>query len=100
MNTIHNFEELRGRLRQGKPCRVAAVEATDEHSGEAVEKAVKEGWALVKNFTTGDPQKSAAEAVNMVRRGEADVIMKGIINTDVLLRAVLNKEEGLSLIHI
>jgi phosphotransacetylase len=30
-----------------------------------------------------------------VRNGEADVIMKGIINTDVLLRAVLNKEHGL-----
>lgn len=95
MNTIHNFEELRERLRQGEPCRVAAVETTDEHSGEAVEKAVKEGWAVVTNFATGDPQESANEAVAMVLRGEADVIMKGIINTDVLLRAVLNKEHGL-----
>jgi len=95
MKTIHNFEELRERLRQGEPCRVAAVEATDDHSSEAVETAVKEGWARVTNLTTGDPQRSADEAVQMVRNGEADVIMKGIINTEVLLRAVLNKEHGL-----
>ena len=95
MKTIHNFEELRERLRQGEPCRVAAIEATDSHSSEAVETAVIEGWAKVTNLTTGDPQRSADEAVQMVRNGEADVIMKGIINTDVLLRAVLNKEHGL-----
>lgn len=95
MKIIHNFEELRERLRQGKPCRVAAIEATDSHSSEAVETAVREGWAKVTNLTTGDPQRSADEAVQMVRNGEADVIMKGIINTDVLLRAVLNKEHGL-----
>lgn len=95
MKTIHNFEELRARLRQGEPCRVAAIEATDSHSSEAVETAVREGWAKVTNLTTGDPQRSADEAVQMVRNGEADVIMKGIINTDVLLRAVLNKEHGL-----
>lgn len=95
MKTIHNFEELRERLRQGEPCRVTAIEATDSHSSEAVETAVREGWAKVTNLTTGDPQRSADEAVQMVRNGEADVIMKGIINTDVLLRAVLNKEHGL-----
>ena len=95
MKTIHNFEELRERLRQGEPCRVAAIEATDSHSSEAVETAVREGWAKVTNLTTGDPQRSADEAVQMVRNGEAEVIMKGIINTDVLLRAVLNKEHGL-----
>ena len=95
MKTIHNFEELRERLRQGEPCRVAAIEATDSHSSEAVETAVREGWAKVTNLTTGDPQRSADEALQMVRNGEADVIMKGIINTDVLLRAVLNKEHGL-----
>lgn len=95
MKTIHNFEELRERLRQGEPCRVAAIEATDSHSSEAVDTAVREGWAKVTNLTTGDPQRSADEAVQMVRNGEADVIMKGIINTDVLLRAVLNKEHGL-----
>ena len=31
----------------------------------------------------------------MVRSGEADILMKGLINTDVLLRAILNRETGI-----
>jgi phosphate butyryltransferase len=38
---------------------------------------------------------AAQEGVLLVREGHADVLMKGIINTDNLLRAVLNKEHGL-----
>jgi phosphate butyryltransferase len=39
---------------------------------------------------------SAAEAVALVRSGEADFLMKGIIDTSLLLRAALNKESGLN----
>jgi phosphate butyryltransferase len=42
-----------------------------------------------------DNDKAAAEAVKMVRAGEADILMKGHIGTASLLRAVLNKEYGL-----
>ena len=42
-----------------------------------------------------DTAECARMAVSLVHRGEADVLMKGTLNTDVLLRAVLNKEEGL-----
>ena len=39
--------------------------------------------------------EAATLAVTMVRRGEADVLMKGNLHTDVLMRAVLNNETGL-----
>ena len=39
--------------------------------------------------------KAAACAVTMVRRGEADVVMKGNLHTDVLMRALLDSETGL-----
>jgi len=42
-----------------------------------------------------DPKKSAAIATGLVRNGEADILMKGLIDTASLLRAVLNKENGL-----
>ena len=42
-----------------------------------------------------NPDAAAALAVQIVREGKADVLMKGTINTDNLLRAVLNKEHGL-----
>lgn len=39
---------------------------------------------------------AAAKAVALVRSGEADFLMKGIIDTSLLLRAALNKETGLN----
>jgi phosphate butyryltransferase len=38
---------------------------------------------------------AAAQAVALVREGKADVIMKGLLNTDNLLKAILNKECGI-----
>ena len=43
-----------------------------------------------------DLGQAAAKAVGLVRSGEADVLMKGILDTSVLLRALLNKETGLN----
>lgn len=42
-----------------------------------------------------DDDDAARHAVKEVREGRADVLMKGSLNTDNLLRAVLNKEEGI-----
>lgn len=38
---------------------------------------------------------SATIAVSMVRKGEADILMKGFVSTGALLKAVLDKENGL-----
>lgn len=46
-------------------------------------------------INTPDLEESAMEAVKKVSCGEADFIMKGLVDTPTLLRAVLNKEEGL-----
>lgn len=42
-----------------------------------------------------DTNKAALKAVSIVRNGQAQVLMKGLINSSDFLRAVLNKEEGL-----
>ncbi len=42
-----------------------------------------------------DPIHAAAAAVKMVSDGKADILMKGFIHTDDLLRCVLDKEFGL-----
>lgn len=42
-----------------------------------------------------DPLKAATKAVEFVSRGEANFVMKGMIGTSDLLRAVLNKDAGL-----
>lgn len=43
-----------------------------------------------------DYAKAAAAAVALVRSGEADVLMKGVLDTSILLKAALNKEVGLN----
>jgi len=39
---------------------------------------------------------AAATAVALVRSGEADILMKGVLDTSILLKAALNKEAGLN----
>jgi phosphate acetyltransferase len=52
----------------------------------------------VSGFTLIDAPHShaaAAKAVELVRRGEADALMKGSLHTDELLAEVVNKETGI-----
>jgi phosphate butyryltransferase len=42
-----------------------------------------------------DDSAAALKAIELVREGTADLLMKGKINTSVLIRAVLNREKGL-----
>lgn len=41
------------------------------------------------------PKESALKAVELINKGAAQVLMKGMLSTSVLLKAVLNKESGL-----
>jgi phosphate butyryltransferase len=43
-----------------------------------------------------DPAKAAAKAVELVKLGKADMLMKGIVDTAVILKAALNKETGIN----
>lgn len=43
-----------------------------------------------------DPTAAAAEAVRLVRSGEADFLMKGIVDSSILLKAAFNKEHGIN----
>ena len=43
-----------------------------------------------------DPAAAAAEAVRLVRTGDADVLMKGMVETSVLMKAAFNKETGIN----
>lgn len=50
---------------------------------------------LVTSVDASDSRDAAAKAVALVKAGEASILMKGLVNTDDLLRAVLNKEDGI-----
>ncbi|HYX06024.1 MAG TPA: bifunctional enoyl-CoA hydratase/phosphate acetyltransferase [Bacteroidales bacterium] len=42
-----------------------------------------------------DPQQASVIAVTLIREGSADILMKGLVATSVLLKAVISKENGL-----
>lgn len=58
----------------------------------AVEGADVSLFTVVHN---PDEMKSVAQAVQMIRDGEGDFLMKGLCSTDKFVRAILNKETGL-----
>jgi phosphate butyryltransferase len=43
-----------------------------------------------------EPGAAAAEAVRLVRSGDADILMKGLVDSSVLLKAAFNKESGIN----
>ena len=119
MEPIQDFSSLVSRLRAMKERkRVVVVCPNDPHTEYVIMRSLREGFAdfllvadsphllnaeyirqqypdHVKVFEASSPDVAAQEGVLLVREGHADVLMKGIINTDNLLRAVLNKEHGL-----
>lgn len=117
MEAIKNFEQLISYLKNAdSKKRIAVACPHDSHSVEAVEMAMKAGFAdfimygdadKIKSFECfskydnlnivdiKDNDEAAAAAVKAIRNGEADILMKGSINTDNILRAMLNKEWGI-----
>lgn len=75
--------------------RMAVVCPDDEATLQALRRAEAEG--LISPILINEPtmQASAERAVEMVQQGEADIIMKGLIHSDVLLRAILRHQGGL-----
>ena len=63
------------------------------------EIAAKIGWDLdadgIEIIDEKDPVEAATAAVKLVHDGEADMYMKGLIDSKTFLRSVLNKEVGL-----
>ena len=119
MNPIVNFKALSERLRSlGKRVTVAVASPADSHTEEVIERSIKEDFAQfilvavdakqaiaqrlagdypdhVRIIIATDDDDAARLAVKEVREARADVLMKGSLNTDNLLRAVLNKEHGI-----
>lgn len=119
MNPIQNFHQLTSYLKSlNHRKRVAVVCPHDPHTEYAVKRALEEGFAefilvadkcyvhraevirdeypsFVKVYEADNMDVAARKAVELIRCGEADILMKGIINTDNLLKAVLDKEKGL-----
>lgn len=115
---ITSFEQIKENMHVNTKRTVAVASAVEDKTLEAVMRAHDEG--LVDYILTGpadeiiatadkigrdidkerivdtaDDQESAAKAVELVRTGEADFLQKGLLHTSTLLKAVVNRENGL-----
>ena len=67
----------------------------DAEKTEAIAKEKGFDISSFVRFDEKDLNKAAEMGVKMVSNGEADFVMKGLVDTGTLLKAVLNKEWGL-----
>lgn len=115
---IKNFNELLSEVKRNKTMRLAVAAAQDKDVLEAVNSAMD--MKLIEPILVGDEVviknimsdmnisaddfkiinepdliQSAKTAVSLVREGKADFLMKGLLQTADIMRAVLDKENGL-----
>ncbi len=116
MLAIRSFSELTSHLQQlSQHKKLVVVNPADANSMEAITRAVDMGFVSVQIIGNpedydiqllekqqdiqfidcGDPVVASTMAVEMVKSGAADILMKGLVNTDILLHAVLKKGTGL-----
>lgn len=94
---MKSFDELlkAAQAKSAQKMPVLVVAQPDHHVAEAVHEAESLGLVKAMNITRADDAEAAAEAVAAVRRGEAQLLMKGLLQTATIMKAVLNKETGL-----
>lgn len=115
--TVTHFAELRRRAQRLGPKRVALVAADDDVALTAASTALSLGIAipvligdasrirakiqslhmvkLVAGAEIVASANPAAAAADLAGQGDCDILLKGRLRTDELLRAVLNKQAGL-----
>jgi phosphate butyryltransferase len=115
---MKSMQDIVKKAQLSGPQKLVVAVANDEHVIEAVEMARKE--RIIDPILVGDetlildvlnhlkisktpyviidvkdPVKACEEAVKLVSSNQADLLMKGLVDTAVILRAVLDKDFGL-----
>lgn len=103
-----------------KKHRIAVAWAQDSNTIGAIHKAVRKGFIdavligksseifktcnadgidskLFTIFESADECSASREAVSLAKKGNADIVMKGLVGTDKFLKAVMDKENGIML---
>lgn len=118
MNPIRTLDELVAQLKGAPSRRVAVAAGHDEDTIQAAARAAAEDvakmtlvgdaarirslcaqfrldYGLFEVLDEADELAAGKKARDLVRAGEADVLMKGLIGTDKYMKLILDKEKGL-----
>ncbi|WP_286019178.1 bifunctional enoyl-CoA hydratase/phosphate acetyltransferase, partial [Candidatus Venteria ishoeyi] len=91
-NDAHTIEAVNNAVDRG------LIEATlvgDEATIKSVCKAENIDVSKFKIVQEDNDAKAASKAVELINNGEGDILMKGLVNTEKYMKAILNKEKGL-----
>jgi len=115
---MKKFEEILDLAKKKGAKKISVAFAQDEEVLKAVKAAVNENICVpilvgdkdkiidiskeinfdisnIEIIDEKDGNESARKAVSLVSSGKADIVMKGLIDTSIILKAVLDKEIGL-----
>ncbi|MCK5063769.1 MAG: bifunctional enoyl-CoA hydratase/phosphate acetyltransferase [Candidatus Fermentibacteraceae bacterium] len=118
MQPVRNFAEMKERARELPSRRVAVVRADEAETLTAVMTAVEEnmidavligGSDAIKRsadkagvdvssmdiIEAAEDEPAAEKAVELIRNGEAHLIMKGLVASSIFLKAILDHEKGI-----
>lgn len=115
---ITSYQQLLERAKGGEPVRLVGAAAQDADTLLAMYEAEKAG--IITPVLVGDTEEiarviqaegiefrsavvyhadsleeSAAKAVELIRTGKGDFLMKGLLDTNIFLKAIVNRETGL-----
>ena len=62
---------------------------------EQIAKEIDFDLSSIDIYEEDNPAKASVKAVSLIREGKAEILMKGLVSTAPLLKAVLDKENGL-----
>ena len=119
---LKSVAELANLAKKVNRKKMAVVFAHDDHVIEAVYGASKQGFVepiligdqeeiykLIESYQLEkpyqvihelDPSKASLIAMNLVNQGECDIVMKGLIDTKLILKEVVNSETGIKKAHL
>ena len=92
---ITSFKQIDKSISGHKPLRLAVVNPQRKYILKALEVAEENGWIETLLFKNDDINKALIDSINAIKTGEADLLMKGNIDTATLLKAVMDRQNGL-----
>jgi phosphate butyryltransferase len=92
---ITSYKEIYDLVSGYEPVRLAVVNPQRKYILQALELAEEKKWIKPLLFKSDNVEKALNDSIAAVKSGEADLLMKGNIDTATLLKAIMNKQNGL-----
>ena len=92
---IASYKEIYDLVSGYKPVRLAVVNPQRKYILQALELAENNNWIKPLLFKNDNVEEALNDSIAAIQNGDADLLMKGNIDTATLLKAIMNKQNGL-----